>query len=227
MHYKKATPYRIQGNVYLIGGPELSHPYDCLIYLIDFGEIVIIDSGAGSSFEQLIDNILALNLDPKKITTVIATHAHIDHIGSLHLFQDNYNARIIAHEKDTAAIETGSGTGAQAYGVDYIPCTVDFKIQDAEYKLDIGDVGLNIVHIPGHTPGGIAVYLEVEGKRVLFGQDIHGPYYKEWGADKALARKSLQKLIDLNADILCEGHFGIYRPASAVKDYISGYLSDL
>ena len=34
----------------------------------------------------------------------------------------------------------------------------------------------------------------------------------------------MQKLIELEADILCEGHFGIYSPASAVKKYIEGYL---
>jgi len=31
-------------------------------------------------------------------------------------------------------------------------------------------------------------------------------------------------LLDLEADILCEGHFGIYQPAGAVKKYIQGYL---
>jgi|GEM_PF-6910123 hypothetical protein len=36
-----------------------------------------------------------------------------------------------------------------------------------------------------------------------------------------------QKLIDLKSDMLCEGHFGIYQPASEVKDYIESYLSQL
>jgi glyoxylase-like metal-dependent hydrolase (beta-lactamase superfamily II) len=62
---------------------------------------------------------------------------------------------------------------------------------------------------------------------VLFGQDIHGPYYRDWGADPEQAKASLQKLIELKADILCEGHFGIYRPASAVEDYIRGYMERL
>ena len=65
------------------------------------------------------------------------------------------------------------------------------------------------------------------GKRVLFGQDIHGPYVPEWGADPARARTSLGKLIELGADILCEGHFGIYQPADRVKKYIEGYLEEL
>lgn len=64
-------------------------------------------------------------------------------------------------------------------------------------------------------------------KRVLFGQDIHGPYYIAWGADPVRAVASLQKLLGLEADILCEGHFGIYQPGSEVTRYIEGYLSQL
>ncbi len=37
-------------------------------------------------------------------------------------------------------------------------------------------------------------------------------------------QKSLRKLLDLNADILCEGHFGIFHPASEVQRYIKQYI---
>jgi len=84
-----------------------------------------------------------------------------------------------------------------------------------------------VIHIPGHTAGSIAAYLDADNRRVLFGQDIHGPYYPEWGADPAQAKLSLQKLIELKADILCEGHFGIYQPAAAIERYIRGYLDSL
>jgi hypothetical protein len=48
-----------------------------------------------------------------------------------------------------------------------------------------------------------------------------------WGAEPEKAVISLQKLIDLKADILCEGHFGIYQPANEAKSYIEGYLRQL
>ena len=64
------------------------------------------------------------------------------------------------------------------------------------------------------------------GKRVLFGQDVHGPYFLP-GSNIADARVSLLKLIDIEADILCEGHFGVYQPASEVRLYIEGYLHGL
>jgi glyoxylase-like metal-dependent hydrolase (beta-lactamase superfamily II) len=155
---------------------------------------------------------------------VIVTHAHIDHIGSLSKFKETCGARVIAHEMDTVAIEEGINTGAEAYGVEYSPCKVDLKVKEPQAKLSFTKYELVVVHIPGHTPGSIAIYLDIEGSRILFGQDIHGPYVPEWGSDRMKAKQSLQKLIDLNADILCEGHFGVYTPADKVKQYISTYL---
>jgi len=222
-----SKPFKVHKDVYIVGSSDISHPYDCSIYLLDAGDLVLIDSGAGTSFDKLVSNIKTLGFDPRKLKTVLVTHAHIDHIGSLYQFQKQFGAKIIAHELDADAIEGSGGVAAEAYGVAYTPCKIDLRIKGAEETLKLGRHELRIVHIPGHTPGSIAAYVDIDNKRVLFGQDIHGPYYPEWGADPALAKLSLQKLIDLKADILCEGHFGIYQPASEVKRYIQHYVDFL
>lgn len=220
-------PFKVYKDVYMVGGAELSHSYDCSIYLLDAGDLVLIDAGAGESFDRLVANIKSLGLNPEKIKAVLVTHAHIDHIGSLHRFREECGAEVIAHEADADAIERGRGVAAEAYGVDYIPCHVDIRIKGAKDSLRFGNYELKVVHIPGHTPGSVAAYVDIDESRILFGQDIHGPYYREWGADPFRAKVSLQKLIDLKADILCEGHFGIYQPADAVEGYIRGYLESL
>jgi len=220
-------PFRVLKDIYMVGSAELSHPYDCCVYLFDAGDLLLIDSGAGKSFDKLISNIESLGFDLRRLKTVLVTHAHIDHIGSLHQFQEAFSTEVIAHELDTRAIEQGVGVGAEAYGVDYIPCPVDLKIQGSEGSLQFGDYQLKVIHIPGHTPGSIAAYIDMDNKRILFGQDIHGPYLPQWGGDPAEAKRSLQKLIDLRADILCEGHFGVYQPAAEVERYIQQYINSL
>jgi len=220
-------PYRILEKIYLIGGADISHRFDCCVYLLDLEQLIIIDSGAGLSFQKILSNIKRLGLDPCKIKTVLATHAHIDHIGSLHAFQEKYKAKIIAHELDADAIESGVGIAAEAYGVDYSPCTIDIRLKGAKQTLKFGKYEMQFIHIPGHTPGSIAAYIDIDGKRVLFGQDIHSPYIPEWGADRKLAAVSLKKLVDLKADILCEGHFGVYQPAEEVRRYIEYYMDTL
>lgn len=220
-------PTRVWKDIYVVGGAELSHSYDCCIYLLDAEDLLLIDSGAGRSFDRLVSNIESLGFNSKRLKAILVTHAHIDHIGSLYRFRKVFNVQVIAHELDTEAIEQGSGVGAEAYGVDYIPCPVDLKIRGTEDSLQFGDYQLRVIHIPGHTPGSIAAYIDMDGKRILFGQDIHGPYHPRWGGNIAQARLSLQKLIDLKADILCEGHFGIYQPAAEVERYIQSYLDSL
>ena len=220
-------PFQILKNVYMVGSADISHPYDCCVYLLNLGNLVIVDSGAGLSFEKIISNIERLGFNPKNIKAVLATHAHIDHIGSLHKFQEQYKSQLIAHELDANAIENGIGIAVEAYGVDYLPCTVDVRLSGDEQTLKFGNHKLNTAHIPGHTPGSVAAYIDIDDKRILFGQDIHGPYLPEWGADRELAAASLQKLIDLKADILCEGHFGVYQPAEEVRRYIEYYLDTI
>ncbi len=213
--------------VYMIGSSELSHPDDCCVFLVNAGGLVLIDCGVGESFDKLVSNIKKLNISPDNLKAIVVTHAHIDHIGALKRFKDEFGVQVVAHYMDADKIEQGTGVGAEIYGVEYIPCTVDVRIEDEEETLQFGEMNLNVVHIPGHTPGSIAAYLDTEKGRILFGQDIHGPYLSVWGANIEDARKSLQKLIDLKADILCEGHFGIYRPAATVEKYIRGYLNSL
>ncbi len=222
-----AKPFRVAERVYLVGDSDVSHPYDCCVYLIDGGELLLIDAGAGRSYDRIVSNIESLGFDLARLKTVLATHGHIDHIGALHEFRDRLGAKIVAHELDSDAIEKGHGTAAEVYRVRYVPCPVDVRLQGSESMLEVGDLVVNVVHIPGHTPGSIAAYIDVGGKRVLFGQDIHGPYYIEWGADPAAARQSLLRLMELGADVLCEGHFGIYEPASAVERYIMQYVNSL
>lgn len=221
-----ADSLRVGPDVYVVGGADLSHPYDCLVYLVDGGdETVLIDAGAGEGYDLIVENIGSLGLGPRKLTAVIATHSHIDHTGALRRFREGFGAQVIAHELDAVAIETGVGCGAEYYGLSCEPCKVDVVLRGNEGEVRCGRYDLKVIHIPGHTPGSVAVYFDA-GKRVLFGQDVHGPYFIK-GADTALARVSLRRLVDLQADILCEGHFGVYEPKEEVRRYIEGHLRSL
>ena len=223
-----SEPFRVIDNIYMVGSSEISDSRDCCVYLIDAGELVLIDTGAGKGADRLLDNILAMGLMPEKLSTIIITHAHIDHIGSLNYLKTKYNARVIVHEADTQAIESGKKVGAEYYGVKYQPCVVDIKLQGESNNLKIGPFEFQFLHVPGHTPGSIVVIInDIKGKRVLFGQDIHGPYHPMWGGEPEKAIGSLEKLRDLRADILCEGHYGVIKPAAEVDEFISDFIDDL
>jgi len=117
-------PFCVYKDVYQVGGSDISHPADCSVYLIDCGDLVLIDSGAGPSYSQLVSNIETLGFDPQKIKAVIATHRHIDHIGALWQFQKEFGAQIVAHQLDADGIEKGLNTAAELYGIEYQPCVL-------------------------------------------------------------------------------------------------------
>lgn len=220
-------PLMVCTGVYQIGGSDLTHPSDCDIYLVDGDdELAVIDAGAGQSIDRIIENIEKIGLEPARVKYVIATHGHIDHIGGLKDLCLRLGAQSVAHEKELPAVQEGwpELTAADYYGVKYKPVMVDIVLKGSENKLAVGRWMLYCLHTPGHTPGGISIYGDFEGQRVLFGQDIHGPFSKAWGSNLDDWRKSMQKLLDLKADILCEGHFGIYSPNEEVEEYIKGFL---
>ena len=215
--------------VYLIGGSGITSADDAAIYLIDFAEtLVLIDAGAGKSASQIVRNIEMLGLNPANISNLILTHCHIDHIGSAPFFKNQYGIKILIHELDAKAVESGDSlkTAANWYGTTFPPMSVDEKLKGEHETLRFGQEELHYLHTPGHTPGSISLYLDREGKRVLFGQDIHGPFNAAFGSDIEAWKKSMQILLALNADILCEGHFGTFQPKERVRGYIERYLEE-
>ncbi|RJO61795.1 MAG: MBL fold metallo-hydrolase [Dehalococcoidia bacterium] len=220
-------PFQVHDRIYQIGGPEITASEDCCVYLLDGGsELAVIDSGAGRSVYDLIENIKQFGFNPASVKYVVATHGHIDHIGGLAYLQEKLMAEVVAHELELPAVEGKNIelTAARIYGVKYKSVAVDVVIREEEVVLNVGILKLNCLHTPGHTIGSVSLYVDVEEKRILFGQDIHGPFDPAWGSNTVAWEQSMQKLLVLNSDILCEGHFGIYKPREQVKRYIEGYL---
>jgi glyoxylase-like metal-dependent hydrolase (beta-lactamase superfamily II) len=222
------SPKPIHKKVFQIGGSDMSHHSDASVFLVDVGnrETIMIDCGAGKSFDALVINMEALGFAPQIMRALILTHCHIDHIGSAAKFKSEFNPEIVAHEGDVDAIEgrNPAPTAASWYGVEYKPVKVDKILSGESETLTFGDVDFHCLHTPGHTPGSIAVYCDIMDRRVLFGQDIHGPFDITFGSDIQEWKDSMEKLMALEADILCEGHFGTYQPKGKVKAYIEGYL---
>lgn len=205
----------------------MSSPNDCCVYLVDGGgPLALIDCGCGPGFKAIVANVIRLGLEPEDIETVLLTHCHIDHAGAAAMFREDFGSKLVAHERDANALESGDRlvTAAFMYNLKFEPLPLDRKLHGDSSEIAVGDTVLNVISTPGHTPGSVSAWMDAGQVRVLFGQDIHGPFHPDFGSDIATWRVSMGKLLDLNADILCEGHFGIYTPDDAVRSYIESYL---
>jgi glyoxylase-like metal-dependent hydrolase (beta-lactamase superfamily II) len=134
--------------------------------------------------------------------------------------------KFYAHELDAIPIEEfghDRETAASWYGVRYKPIKLYKKLRGEKEVLTFGNYNLECIHTPGHTPGSISILVEIDRIKILFGQDIHGPIIPGVSNFEDY-QNSLRKLLNLKADILCEGHFGIFKPAERVSDYIKQYI---
>lgn len=221
-------PEKIADRVYQVGGDGLSHPADCSVYLVDLGDLVLIDVGTSPDPSRILENVVSLGFSEQAISHVILTHSHIDHIGGAAELRRRCGCALVAHELDAGTIESGDRgrTAADMYGVPLEATSVDLKIGGQGETVSLPEGELECIHTPGHTPGSMGVLYSGGGVRVLFGQDVHGPLLPAFGSDRSAFLDSLRRLRDLGADVLCEGHFGIFRPADAVREYIEHYLAE-
>ncbi len=221
-------PAEIVRGVWLVAGGGLTDPGDCLCYLIDAGDrSVLIDAGVGDSVDRIIKNVQAAGVEPSSVEYIVLTHGHADHIGGAVEVRDRLAAKLVAHAGDARAIETGDPrrTGASWYGMSLPAMKLDLIVEGDESELPLaGDEVLRLIHTPGHTPGSMVAVLDRDGRRILFGQDIHGPFAADFDSDVQAWAESMARLLALEADVLAEGHFGIFEGADQVAAFINQHL---
>lgn len=222
---------QLSEHVWRVGGGDLTSAQDAAAYLVGGGnQFLLLDSGTGLGGDRLTQNLAEVCADLWRIKTLLLTHAHADHIGGVPAVLRACRCRIAAHEGDLVAIESGdpSYTAASWYHMELQPLTVDIPLEGEGGELQVGEVTVQWLHTPGHTPGSIVGYLdEPDGTRVLLGQDLHGPFHADFQSDQAAWRRSMDAVLALEADVLGEGHYGVYRGPDTVRGFIEDLLEQL
>jgi glyoxylase-like metal-dependent hydrolase (beta-lactamase superfamily II) len=118
-------------------------PYGENCYLLvdpEAREGVLVDPGAE------IDKILSV-AEGTKITTIVVTHRHGDHVGALQQARTATLAPVAGHPLDAGAIPGG----------------VQIELNDGD-EVRCGRFSLRVIHTPGHTPGSICL---LSGKQLI------------------------------------------------------------
>lgn len=142
-------------------------------YLIidpDTREAAVVDPGMYTRDEQnefdsyIKDNNL-------KITEVINTHLHLDHCFGDNYVKDSYGVKVAANIADSAlgADITSQMRRFGGHG-DIKGVTIDVPLNDGDI-ISIGNGHLRVITVPGHSPGGIALY-SPEGRFVIAGDSL-------------------------------------------------------
>jgi glyoxylase-like metal-dependent hydrolase (beta-lactamase superfamily II) len=220
-------PVRITDEVFQVGGPQLTAAQDAAIYLISFdGHAALIDAGCGRANGALLRNIEAAGVKPEDIELLLITHCHFDHTGGAKWLRDRLRCAVVMNELDALYLEVGDHevTAASWYGSRLEACVVDCKLAGSEEDIRLGERTIRAVHIPGHSPGSVAFVTTSEGLKIVFAQDVHGPLHPSLLSNATDYQASLQRLIDLDADVLCEGHYGIFKGKPDIVRFVRSFM---
>ncbi len=114
----------------------------------------IIDPGGG--FEIIDEKIQELGLKPQMI---LLTHGHSDHIGAVKELKDKYNIPVYVHELDAECIKNPEINHSYELFRKIISIDYDKLLEDGQV-LELGELKIEVIHTPGHTPGGVCFRID-------------------------------------------------------------------
>lgn len=218
---------KLTDNIWQVGGDGISAVGDAAVYLVVFGsQAALIDAGCGHGNTKIAANIRSLITLAVPIRYLFLTHCHFDHSGGADGLRRQFRCKIVAHARDAAFLEAGDNevTAASWYQAKLVRFRVDHKIQGASETFAVGSGSITALHAPGHSPGSLVLVTQSAGKKVLFGQDVHGPLHPTLLSSEADYKASLAMMAGLNADMLCEGHMGVYEGRDRVRQFIESFM---
>ena len=217
----------ITSEIHQVGGGGLTAADDAAVYLINFaGHAALVDAGCGRAQERLLDNIRATGVEPEQIEYLLLTHCHFDHTGGAKALKDRLGCLVVAHALDAEFLEKGDDTvtAANWYGARLEPCPVDRKLTASREAISLGDRVVTAIHTPGHSPGSVVYLTQSQDQTIVLAQDVHGPLHPSLLSNAADYQASLRQLLRLNADVLCEGHYGVYHGRDSVDKFIRSFV---
>lgn len=195
-----------------------------------------------------------LDTNKLTVKYIVQTHWHFDHTGNTQFIKERYGAEVVCHPKEREILEDPmvatrpdyiASLGGDAADVAedfnlgdassvlmpadtikkywYFPVEIDRTVEDGD-ALEVGDLQVQVLHTPGHTPGHLSLYNPSSNSLYLtdvmyWPTPLHPhPVGK---IDEQLA--SIQKCLDLEVDYLFPGH----ELPRCGEDDVRDYLEDL
>lgn len=176
-------------------------------YLVgdEAGKIAIIDPGTKN--KEIINIINDFELEPEKI---INTHTHFDHIGGNEFLKKEYILKIAIHKSEKGFLNNPAKNLSDLLGNEIISPEADLFLEDGD-MIELGTNQFKVIHTPGHSPGGIALYNK-DNKILFSGDTIFKTGVGRFdfsSSDKEKLIKSIKKLLKLDDDVIVyPGHGG-------------------
>lgn len=180
-------------------------------------EAVVIDPGMMREGER---EMVTKFIDEHQLNVkhVLLTHLHVDHITGARWLADKTGADVCGSALDNPlGQELPDQVAHFRINIEVEPLTVDRNLSEGD-TLPLGDEIIQVLHVPGHSPGGLAFY--VPQSNLLFSGDtiFNGSIGRTdlWGGDFAQLINSIrEKILPLpDETVIASGH----GPTTTVAD---------
>jgi glyoxylase-like metal-dependent hydrolase (beta-lactamase superfamily II) len=166
---------------------EMRPDWTCNVVMV-FGEdkIGVVDTGYENTPEDFVFPLIkeqGRHLD--EVSIIVNTHRDGDHIRGNKVFKERTGAPVAIHELEMEAVPTS-----------------DTKLGD---NVTLGDRIFKVIHTPGHRPGAVCLYDEVD-KILLAGDSVCGTRENLIRMDKKIYINSLKKLLELDVGLMVMSH---------------------
>lgn len=183
-------------------------PLETNCWLVDDGlggPVVVVDPAAEAE-------VIFGALGGARVACVVLTHGHFDHLGAVAAIVEGTGAPLAVHAYDAPGITSSDANGGRLFGFTEVAPAADRVLNDGDI-IEVGELRLEVLHTPGHTPGGICLFAEdPEGGAphliagdTLFASSVGRTDFP--GGDMTALRRSIARLAALPAEtVVHPGH---------------------